>query len=218
MIALLLGKFGQRSPSVWREDWHQIHFCVARRLICPLCKLAASVNKIAALWALVNARSGLLLCSLDPALNGTEMKTRNSVTATTYQYQQTYIGKKLQTRLHKQKHLAGVNIMPCTIVRCLHSPVVCRTRLEFPLIRVSLDLPLHPPSIVPHRRVQGALRGVDQPLHIPLDSFHFLIALCQLPVSFTPDLPVQLKLLWLIQGLEIHKTNSINQSDEVHLG
>lgn len=103
-------------------------------------------------------------------------------------------------------------------VRCLHGPVVCRTRLEFPLIRVSLDLPLHPPSIVPHRRVQGALRGVDQPLHIPLDSFHLLIALCQLPVSFTPDLPVQLKLLWLIQGLEIRKTNSINQSDEVHLG
>lgn len=145
-----------------------------------------------------------------------KMKTRNSVTAKSHQYQQTYLEKMLQMRLHKQKHLAEVNIT--LFVWCLHSPVVCRTRLEFPLIRVSLDLALHPPSIVPHRRVPGALRGVDQPSHIPLDLFHLLIALCQLPVSFTPGLPVQLKLLWLIQGLETLKTNSINQSDEVHLG
>uniref|UniRef100_A0A6Q2YD14 Uncharacterized protein n=1 Tax=Esox lucius TaxID=8010 RepID=A0A6Q2YD14_ESOLU len=45
----------------------------------------------------------------------------------------------------------------------------------------------------PDLRVQGALHGVNHPLAVPLDLFHLLILLRQLPVHLTLDL-VQLQL------------------------
>lgn len=50
MIALLLGKIWTAvTQCVTRRLAPEIRVCVARRLICPLCKLTASVNEIAAL-------------------------------------------------------------------------------------------------------------------------------------------------------------------------
>lgn len=77
------------------------------------------------------------------------------------------------------------------------------SQLNLHLIHVSLYLPLDPHSIIPapYHRVQDSVHGVDQPLLIPLDSFHLLVFLCQLPVSLTRDLHVQLKLPCFIKGL-----------------
>lgn len=63
--------------------------------------------------------------------------------------------------------------------------VIGFAQLNLHLFPVTLYLLLDPPCIVlaPHCRVQDALHGVDQPLLIPLDLFHLLIFLCQLPVS-----------------------------------
>uniref|UniRef100_A0A3P8ZXE2 Uncharacterized protein n=1 Tax=Esox lucius TaxID=8010 RepID=A0A3P8ZXE2_ESOLU len=84
-----------------------------------------------------------------------------------------------------------LQILDCDLQVLLH-PLQVRAATEG---IVSLHLLLHPQSIIsaPDLRVQGALHGVNHPLAVPLNLFHLLILLRQLPVHLTLDL-VQLQL------------------------